>query len=294
MKMRARIWTYALLGVFAALGQEEPRKPRDFSQTNSVSIRLSDPERRGRLQGNGLEHAFWEADGFTTITNVQGVMCRSLSLTHEDRPKGYFYFALDPTFKRQDISRVKVEVDYFDGFDSQQGVLGVQYDSMRSGDNVNSAYRPHLPTVPLKGSQKWLKATFHLKEASFQNSQNGNCDFRLWASPPELCVKQVTVTRQTSEPAPPPRPLAFTAAGEATLRDWNVQWDSGAKPFFSSQTNGPVRWLELRAPGTNAAGSWRTSVFLPAGEYEFAAKVRTIDLMGVLGCAFRIKAEQTR
>lgn len=286
------LFAIVLLAPGPGYGQDDSRKPRDFSQTNSVTILLSEPERRGRLQGHGLEHAYWEPDGLTILTNVQGTACRSLDPAHEDRPKGYFYFAIDPTFKRQDITCVKIDVHYFDGFDGQQGVFGLQYDSKRSDDRVSAAYRPLLPPVPLKGSQKWLTATFHLKDASFRNSQNGNADFRIWASPPELCIKQVTVTLEPSQPGP--RPLAFTAAGEATLRDWNVQWDSGSKPLFSSQTKDVPRWLEIRAPGTSAAGSWRTSIFLEPGQYQFIAKLKTTgvadDPTGPSGVGLRLSS----
>jgi hypothetical protein len=270
-----------LLSLEIAYSQDEIRKPRDFSKTNSVSVSFAQPERRGRLLGEGLEHAFFEADGFTTLTNVEKVACRSLSLTHESRSKGYFYFAIDPTFKRQDITRVRIDVDYFDG---QQGVFGIQYDARREGESRgNAAYRQLLPNVALRDSRKWLTAKFHIKDAAFLNSQNGNADFRLWVSPPELCVKRVTITRESPQQSPKPAPLSFTATGEAILGDWNIQWDSGSKPTFTSHLSDAPRWLEIRSADAQAAGSWRTSVFLEPGTYQFAGKIKTTDLKGSAG-----------
>jgi hypothetical protein len=136
------------------------------------------------------------------------------------------------------------------------------------------------PNVRLKGSGKWLKATFHVRDGTFQNSQNGRADFRLWVSPPELCVSRVTVTLEPVPESPSAKPLAFDAAGEAKLREWNLQWDSGSKPSFSrsaARLDGP-RWLEIGAPGTPAVGSWRTCALLEAGEYQFTGKMPRREL----------------
>ncbi len=75
------------------------------------------------------------------------------------------------------------------------------------------------------------------------------------------------------------RPLRFDAAGEAKLAGWKSQWDSG-NPSFSSNTgnrNGP-HILEIRAAGTKAYGSWRATVLLEKGDYQFVGKVLTEGL----------------
>jgi hypothetical protein len=250
-------------------------KRRDFSKTNSVTISLGDLERKGRLPGNGLEHAFWEPDGFTMSTNIQEVACRCL-VPDEARTKAYFYFTIDDTFKRQDISKVKIDVEYFDGFDGHAGVFGLQYDASGKG-GLNSRFKPLLPVVPLNGSKKWLKATFRVPDGTFHNGQNGNSDFRLWVTPAELCVSRVTVTLDPKQE--PEKPLAFNPAGEATLGDWNIQWgDSVGKPAFARQATNAPRSLEIRAPGKPIVASWRTSAFLPAGDYQFVGKARTEGL----------------
>ena len=263
-------------------GKDDPVEPKDFSNTNSVTVLLAEAEHWDESQGNGLVFGYWHGgDGRTTITKVEGVRCACMSLTGEGFPKGYLYFTIDPTFKGEEVANVKIDVDYFDGFDGQLGVFSLQYDATGAGDDPNPPYKQSYRHVPLKGSAKWLKATFHVKGATFKNSESGRADFRLWASPPELCLSRVTVSLDPWEPSlQASNALPFNAAGEAKLGEWNVQWDSGSLPSFSSLTNsqkGP-RCLEIRAPGTFAAGSWRTTALLEAGEYQFVGKVRTEGL----------------
>ena len=281
-------WLFLTSGLLTpcSMYSQDDIKPKDFSNTNTVSLLLAAAERADGRQGDGLEHAYWQADGRTTLMNVQGVPCRCLHLTAERFPKGYLYFTMDPTFKTEEVEKVKIEVEYFDGFDGQAGVLGLQYDATLSENRgPNPAFKPCYPNVPLRGSQKWLKATFHVNDGSFQNSQSGQADFRLWASPPEVCVKRVTVTLQPAHQWPQAsNVLAFNAAGEARLGEWNVQWDASSKPSFASNRNsqkGP-RWLEVRAPGTFGAGSWRTTPLLAPGEYQFVGKVRIEGLDAAL------------
>jgi len=69
-------------------------------------------------------------------------------------------------------------------------------------------------------------------------------------------------------------PLAFDAAGEAKLAGWRPQRDAGSPSFSNnSRGNGP-RLLEIRAPGSRSYGSWRTTVLLDEGEYQFVGKVQ--------------------
>ena len=268
--------------------QDGRPEPKDFSKSNFVTLLLVDVRRRNESpEQHGLSHAFWENDGRTTLMDVQGTPCRSLNVSEDGRPKGYFYFAIAPTFKEQDVSKVRIDVDYFDGFSGQEGVFGVQYDATGTANGSGLSSKQSLPNVPLKGSGKWLKATFHIKDATFQNAQNARSDFRLFVSPPELCVSRVTITLEPQ--APNVEPLKFDPAGEAKLRDWNLQWDDGSKPTFTRGTNATdgIRWLEVRAPEPGAAGSWRTAVLLEPGEYLFVGKALTKDLAPGGGVALR-------
>ena len=116
----------------------------------------------------------------------------------------------------------------------------MQYDAKGSDDNRVLTVKQVLPNIVLHGSGRWLKATFHLKDAGFRNGQSGGSDFRLWASPPELSVSRLTLTLERPEDAPTNAPLAFKD-GEAKPADWNLQWDSGSKPSFSRNTAKELR-----------------------------------------------------
>jgi hypothetical protein len=267
-------WRAATLLLFAsqALAQDDKK---DFSRTNAVAIVFGESEIGTRVSGNGLEHRSYSSDGITKPENVQGVSCRSLHLTERGVPKGYFFFTIDPSFKNRDISRVKIEVDYFDGLDLLGTVFGVQYDAKGSDENRALTVKQILPNIVLRGSGQWLKATFHLPDAKFANSQSHKSDFRIWASPPELSLSRVTLTLESSESVAN-APLKFDGAGEARLRDWNLQWDTGVKPSFSVREtkDGEPATLVIRAPDAVSVGSWRSAAFLEPGLYQFVGKAK--------------------
>jgi hypothetical protein len=95
-----------------------------------------------------------------------------------------------------------------------------------------------------------------------------------------MLVRRVTVTLDPPKEGADLKPVTFDAKSEAKLRNWNVQWDSGEVPSFASGTNGGVRWLEIKAPEGSGSGSWRTSVLLEPGEYQFIGKARTEEAEG--------------
>jgi len=273
----------SLLCPCLVFSQGESLKLMEFSHTNSVSILLGESARGRETGDNGLRHPFTGGgDARTTFSNVEGTPCRCLDSSVQHLPKAYFPFRIDPTFKGEEVSNVRIDVDYFDGAAGQAGVFGLQFDASGVGNRIG-AYKPCYPNVPLKGSQKWLKATFHVQNATFQNAQNVGGDFRLWASPPELCVSRVTVTLEPQ--AKKETPLEFDSAGEAKLREWNVQWDSGSRPSYAKNIGSAkeAHWLEVRAPGTFGVGSWRTTTLLDAGDYQFVGKARTQGLEGEAG-----------
>jgi hypothetical protein len=273
----------AMLRPSAGVSQDNLLKPTDFSNTNFVSVSLGEGPGSVDNGENGLRHPGGAGgDSRTTFTSMEGVPCRCLDTTVQKFPKAYFRFNIDPTFKGEEVSNVKIDVEYFDGFEGHAGVFGLQYDATGVGKGLEPKNQACYPNVPLRGSSKWLKATFHIKDATFKNSQTGGGDFRLWASPPELCVKRVTVTLEPEHQAPKETALAFNADGEGKLGEWNVQWDSGTKPSFASNIGsgkGP-RWLEVRTPGSFGVGSWRTTALLEPGDYQFVGKARTQGLAG--------------
>jgi hypothetical protein len=238
-----------------------------------VTLYLEDANRSAA--GGGLSHAYWERDGRTEISGVEGVGCRSLRLANPDAVMGYFYFALHPTFKEQDVSRVRIDVVYFDGARGHEGVFGLQYDATGAPNGISS--KALLPNVPLKGSGQWRTNSFHVRDGTFQNAQNARSDFRLWARPADFSVSRVTVTLEPEAPAL--HPLSFNASGEARLSEWHQQPYARTKTVFSRRTNETdgVRWLQISVTEGQGGGSWRTAPLLGAGEYRFVARARTTE-----------------
>ena len=163
----------------------------DFTTSNFVGCALG-----GEEHGTGVELNEKERDGRSTVVKVGEVPCRLMSPrtgTGGD-PAGYLYFSLDPAFKQAGARRVKIEVEYFDVvFGGNPVAFSIQYDA--SGEPTPHTYASAGASVRLRGSETWQTATFQIADATFQNAQNGRADFRVRASPPELYVRRVTVTR---------------------------------------------------------------------------------------------------
>jgi hypothetical protein len=106
-----------------------------------------------------------------------------------------------------------VDVEYFDVLlDETPTVFGIHYDASDAARTLSSRYRNAGRTVALSGANKWQTATFFLRNAAFKNAQNGQADFRIFARPPELYVRKVTVTRveDRTPRTPPLRPGPFS------------------------------------------------------------------------------------
>lgn len=171
----------------------------DFSATNQLSILLG-----GEPSTNGLRHLADESDGRTQLVSRDGVMCRLIDRTADNKQFGYFYFDIAPGFKQRGLKSARVEVEYLA---ARPGHFRLQYDGEAEG--VRRKYTSILPEgarvvrfgrseyarIPTVGS--WAVATFHVTNALFQNGQNGHADFRIEAAvPPELHVRRVTLTRE--------------------------------------------------------------------------------------------------
>ena len=95
---------------------------------------------------------------------------------------------------------VKIEVEYFDIVFDRPSSFNLQYDGTGVRSGSNPAYASVGPMVYLRGTEQWQTATFHVRNAGFQNKQNGHSDFRLLVRPPELYVRKVVVTRESPVP----------------------------------------------------------------------------------------------
>lgn len=176
-----------LLLLPAGCGQKSGSKGPDFSQANSVSVLLGEPDLEHRT---GVNHAYWQRDGRTTTTTLEGKPCRHLKVDKKDM--AYLYFSLDPSFKKNGLKDVLIELEYFD---AQPGTLGLDFDATKTQRVPNAAYVSSGSPVRMAGSKRWQMAAFRVHNASFSNAQNGKSDFRFRVSPPELYLRRVVVTR---------------------------------------------------------------------------------------------------
>jgi len=186
-ELRGALFLIILITSLLGCGKKPPAAYKDFSRTNTVGVILGEVERE---YDHGLQHLYHEKDGFTQPTTVRKLLCRSLNLTNYN--VGYFYFKIDPTFKKRRLSKVKIEVEYFD---DGEGQLGLQYDAATSRKDTRKAYTHSRDSVELTPSRSWQTYAFEVTDPTFKNSQNSGADFRVYVSPPKLCVRSVTVTR---------------------------------------------------------------------------------------------------
>ena len=178
----------------AAITEAAP-EPQDFSAANTLSVVLGENE-----SSQGVEFIARERDGLTAVATVNGKKCRRLALPPatggKARDRGYFYFALDRTFKKEGATIVRIEVEYCS---ESRATLALQYDAIAASKNLSSIYTRAGSRVALDGSSEWETAAFHIRNGAFENAQNGGADFRLEIAPPELSVRRVTVTREREE-----------------------------------------------------------------------------------------------
>jgi hypothetical protein len=91
-----------------------------------------------------------------------------------------------------------LEVDYFS---RTRGIFDVQF------DGAKSPYVACAKDVILKPSEQWEQAEFRVRNARFENSQNGKADFRLIVLASELTVRRVSVSGLKKAEAGRPSPL---------------------------------------------------------------------------------------
>jgi hypothetical protein len=174
---------------------------REKSVTNKVSIELG---KESTEAVGGIIH-FPDAGGRGNVTTnqvVDGVPCRHLQ--RPGRYCGSLYFEIGPEFKSKSPMNARVEIEFLAKPDT---AFRLQFDGMDG--TVHRKYQPVLAkgaTVTRLGTGAdygriatpgvWSVATFHVTNAVFMNSQRDGADFRLEVVPPDIYVRQVTVTRE--------------------------------------------------------------------------------------------------
>ncbi len=177
----------------ANLSPERIALSEDYSRSNVVSVVLGRTEVDG-----GITHLPDWPDGWTRVDIVDGVPCRYMNhRAHNLAGGAYVYFAVHPSLKSGEIKAARIDVEYFVRKPIR---LKLQYDGIEEGQPRPYKAAPEI--INVSASNDWQTAVFHLTEPVFMNSQNGRADFRLDASPPEIYVRRVTMTRD-NEPRSP-------------------------------------------------------------------------------------------
>ncbi len=161
----------------------------------SVSLRKHVPFSNGVSAALGSPEQF---DGLTLIRMGDGdpveAVVNNVSCQRTDKATGkiFMYFDVDDAYIKDGCNEVEIEVEYYD--DDAPGKFAVTYDN--SGD-------PNATDViELTGTKEWLKTSFRIPNAKFNNGLN-NTDFRigLWApgmseaSDKDIYIKNVTVRK---------------------------------------------------------------------------------------------------
>lgn len=188
---------------------DEMKWAGDFSTSNRVSIQLGEEQLT-----DGLRHLADESDGRTRIETRNGAVCRYLNRVADNKPFGFLYFTLAPSFKRDRLKHARVDVEYLAlrpgyfrlQFDGMEGDTRRKYQSVLPVDAQSALFGPRAMYARIPTVGTWAAATFHITNAVFQNGQNGDADFRLdVAVPPEIYVRRVTVTREEVPEASAPK-----------------------------------------------------------------------------------------
>jgi hypothetical protein len=165
-------------------GWQPPRPPGQYADAKSAAITLG-----AQNQERGLRQIENE-DGLTAPATAGGREARAIT----PRPNlgRYIYFRIDDSFKWAERMNATLEVEYFD---AAPGALGLEFDGSDTTAPFNGAYTRCAETVRLVGGKTWQTARFHLRDARFLNSQNGDADFRLVIEAPDLAFARVTLHR---------------------------------------------------------------------------------------------------
>jgi tetratricopeptide (TPR) repeat protein len=154
--------------------QIQPGAFTDYQSASDVSVEFGATNREAGL------HVIERRDSKHTLAQVEGEQAEFF-----EGGWNYAYFFIDPTFKWGLGSNVLVRVEYRS---MTSHTIGLQYDGYR--DIYSRA-----STRSALSTGKWQVIEFVMRDARFQNSQNGHTDFRLYDNEAGFYVKRIAVSR---------------------------------------------------------------------------------------------------
>jgi len=102
-----------------------------------------------------------------------------------DKRSSYIYFQIDDTFLSGGTNEVWIITEYLDS--DQEQPIECHY------DGVDAAYK-EADVRELGGTNEWLFHTWHITDGKFENSQNGNSDFRIRSYSDPIWLNRVWVS----------------------------------------------------------------------------------------------------
>lgn len=165
-------------------GYQPPALIGPYTGKRMVEVELAATNRSAGLT------QFESADGLTRADIVDGSPCRVLAAS--EHPSRYLYLRIDDSFKWAELMEVVALVEYYD---AARGTLRVDFDGSDPTAPFSGAYSGSDP-VALNGTRVWRTATFRLRGARFNNSQNGGADLRLSVGAAEIPVRRVRILRE--------------------------------------------------------------------------------------------------
>jgi hypothetical protein len=136
---------------------------------------------------NGLivGEACKSGDGLFAVVEREGVRC------WEVPKKGfYLYFSASPDFREKAYTALDIELEYLD---TGTGRISLDYDSTNPRAAFNGAYENHSTVIRRTDSGQWRKKKFHLPNARFRGSENGQTDFRFNNDGDDMVIRSVRV-----------------------------------------------------------------------------------------------------
>jgi hypothetical protein len=124
-------------------------------------------------------------DGMFTVVERNGIRCWEVS-----KKGNYLYFSAGDEFRQKAIAALEIQVEFLD---IGHGGIALDYDSTDKQALVSGAYKNHPVSIHCTNSGQWRSAIFHVSDARFQGSENGQTDFRFYNGGDDMIIHAVRV-----------------------------------------------------------------------------------------------------
>jgi hypothetical protein len=150
-------------------------------RTRPGEISANPTNAKGLLVGEACK----DGDGLFAVVERDGVPCWQVP-----RKGNYLYFSASDEFRKKKTTALEIQVEYLD---AGTGEISLDYDSTNLKAAINGAYENHSKYIHCTNSGQWRKTRFHLPNARFRGSENGQTDFRFNNGGDDMIIRAVGV-----------------------------------------------------------------------------------------------------